>query len=63
MLSDEGFQTEAFIQLTNQNQTGVGDDARPLKRDFQKAAEGELKGLGFLLTHRGQRPAAPRPYP
>ena len=52
VLGDDGVQTEAFIQLTYQNQAGVGGDARPLKRDLQKAVEGELKWRGFFLTHR-----------
>ena len=46
------FETHTFIQLTYQNQAGVGGDARPLKRDLQKAVERELKGRGFFLTHR-----------
>ena len=43
VLGDDGVQTEAFIQLTYQNQAGVGGDTRPLKRDVQKADEAELK--------------------
>jgi hypothetical protein len=45
-------QPEAFVQLADQNQAGIGGDPRSLKRDLQKAVEGELKGLGFILTHR-----------
>ena len=52
VLGDDGVQTEACIQLTYQNQAGVGGDARPLKRDLQKTVEGELKWRGFFLTHR-----------
>ncbi len=44
---DDRRQTEALIQLTHQDQAGVGGDARPLKRDLQKAVERELKGLGL----------------
>jgi len=36
---------------SSQHQAGVRGDARSLKRDLQKAVEGELKGLGFFLTH------------
>jgi hypothetical protein len=49
---DDRLQPEAFIQLTDQNQAGVRGDARSLKRDLQKAVEGELKRLGFFVTHR-----------
>ena len=47
MLRDDRLQSEAFVQLTHQNQAGVGGDARPLKRDLQKSVERELKGLGL----------------
>jgi hypothetical protein len=49
---DDRLQPEAFVQLADQHQAGVGGDARSLERDLQKAVEGELKRLGFLLTHR-----------
>jgi hypothetical protein len=49
---DDRLQPEAFVQLTDQNQAGVGGDMGSLKRDLQKAAESELKGFGFFLTHR-----------
>ena len=52
VLGDDRVQPEAFIQLADQNQAGVGGDARPLKRDLQKPVERELKGRGFFLTHR-----------
>ena len=52
MCRNERLQSQAFIQLANQNETGIRGDARPLERDLQKAIEGELKGLGFFLTHR-----------
>ena len=52
MRSDNGLQAEAFIQLADQSQAGVGGDAGSLKRDLQKPVECELKGLGFFLTHR-----------
>ena len=52
MRGDDRLQTEAFIQLADQNQAGVGGDARSLKRDLQKPVERELKGLGFFLTYR-----------
>ena len=52
MRGDDRLQAEAFVQLADQHQPGVGRDARTLKRDFQKAVEGELKWLGFFLTHR-----------
>jgi hypothetical protein len=42
---------KAFVQLADENQAGIRGDARSLKRDLQKAVEGELKGLGFFLTH------------
>ena len=43
---------EAFIQLADEHQAGVRGDARSLKRDLQETVEGELKRLGFSLTHR-----------
>ena len=49
---DDRLKPEAFVQLADQNQTGIGGDARSLERDLQKPVEGELKGLGFFLTHR-----------
>ena len=52
MLGDDRLQPEAFVQLADQNQAGVRGDARSLKRDLQKPVEGELKRLGFFLTHR-----------
>ena len=33
---DDRLQPEAFVQLADQNQTGVRGDARSLKRDLQK---------------------------
>jgi hypothetical protein len=51
VLGEERLQPEAFVQLADQHQAGVRGDARSLKRDLQKAVEGELKGLGFFLTH------------
>ena len=56
VLSDNGLQAEAFIQLADQNQASVGGDAGSLKRDLQKPVECELKGLGFFLTHRVSPP-------
>ena len=47
VLGDERLQAQAFIQLANQNETGIGGDARPVERDLQKAIECELKGLGL----------------
>ena len=44
---DEPRKAKTFIQLTHQNQAGVGGDARPLKRDLQKPVERELKGRGL----------------
>lgn len=52
MPGDDRLKPEAFVQLADQNQTGIGGDARSLKRDLQKAVEGELKRLGFFVTHR-----------
>ena len=52
VLGDDRLQPEAFVQLADQNQAGVRGDARSLKRDLQKPVEGELKRLGFFLTHR-----------
>jgi hypothetical protein len=52
VLGHDRLQPEAFIQLADQNQAGVGGDARSLKRDLQEAVEGELERLGFFLTHR-----------
>ena len=52
MLSDDDLQAEAFIQLADQNQADGGGDARSLKRDLQNTVEGELKRLGFFVTHR-----------
>jgi hypothetical protein len=49
---DDPVQPEAFVQLADQNQAGIGGHARSLKRHLQKAVEGELKRLGFFLTHR-----------
>jgi hypothetical protein len=51
-LGDDRLQSEPFIQLADDNQASVGRDARSLKRDLQKPVEGELKALGFFLTHR-----------
>ena len=51
-LGDECRQPQAFIQLAHQNETGVGGDARSVKRDLQKAIERELKRLGLHFTHR-----------
>src|ERR1700687_675814 len=53
-LGADRLQPEAFVQLADQNQAGVQIDARSLKRDLQKAVEGELQRLGFFffLTHR-----------
>ena len=51
VLGEDRLQPEAFVQLADQYQDGVRGDARSLKRDLQKAVEGELKGLGFFLTH------------
>ena len=48
---DDPRKAKAFIQLTHQDQAGVGGDARPLKRDLQKSVERELKGLGLSCTH------------
>ena len=49
---------KAFIQLTHQNQAGIGGDARPLKRDLQKSVERELKGLTFVIHgHAGVSPS------
>jgi hypothetical protein len=47
MLRDDRLQSEAFVRFTDQNQAGVGGDARSLKRDLQKAVECELKWLGL----------------
>jgi hypothetical protein len=52
VLRDEMLQPQAFIQLTDQNEAGVGGDARSLERDFQEPVERELKGLVFLFTDR-----------
>jgi hypothetical protein len=52
VLGDDRLQPEAFIQFANQNQARVRGDARTLKRNLQKPVEGELKRLGFFLTHR-----------
>src|SRR4051794_9864197 len=49
---DDRLKPEAFVQFADQNQTGIGGDARSLKRNLQKPVEGELKRLGFLVTHR-----------
>lgn len=43
-------ETQAFVQLTHQNQTQIGGDPRTLKIDLQGGAEGELKRL-FLGSH------------
>ena len=45
MRGDDPRKAKAFIQLTHQNQAGIGGEARPLKRDLQKSVERELKGL------------------
>jgi hypothetical protein len=47
---DDRFQPEAFIQLADQNQTGVRGDTRSLKRNLQKPVKRELERLGFFLT-------------
>ena len=52
VLGEDRLQPKAFVQLADQHQAGVRGDARSLKRDLQKAVEGELKGLGFSLTDR-----------
>ena len=52
MLVDDRLKPEAFVQFADQNQTGIGGDAGSLKRDLQKAVEGELKRLGLFVTHR-----------
>jgi MmgE/PrpD C-terminal domain len=52
MLGNDRLQPEPFIQLADQNETGIGGDARSLKRNLQKPVEDELKRLGFFLTHR-----------
>ena len=44
---NERLQAQAFIQLANQDEAGVGRDARPVERDLQKAIERELKGLAL----------------
>ena len=59
VLGDECRQAQAFIQLAYQNETGIGGDARPLERDLQKAIEGELKGLGFVIQGVTLRSMAP----
>ena len=45
-------QPEALVQLTDQNQSGVGCDVRSLEGDLQQAVEGELKWRVFFFTHR-----------
>jgi hypothetical protein len=52
VLGDDRLKTEAFTQLTDQNQASIGGNARSLKRHLQKPVEGEVKRLGFFLTHR-----------
>jgi len=52
MRGDDRPQPEAFIQLADQNQASIGGHARSLKRHLQEPVEGELKRLGFFLTHR-----------
>ena len=52
VLGEDRLQPEAFVQLADQNQAGIRGDARSLKRNLQKPVEGELKRLGFFLTHR-----------
>jgi hypothetical protein len=52
VLGEDRLQPEAFVQLADQNQAGIRGDARSLKRNLQKPVEGELKRLGFFITHR-----------
>ena len=49
VVRDEFLQSEAFIQLTNKNKSGVGGDVRSLERNLQEAIEGELKRLVFFF--------------
>ena len=44
---NECFQPQAFVQLANQDEAGIGGAARPLEHDLQKAIERELKGLAW----------------
>ena len=43
-------QSEALVQLADQNQPGVGRDVRALELDFQEAVESELKRLDHKPT-------------
>ena len=52
VVGDELLQSEAFIQLADQNQPRVRRDMRSLERDLQQAVECELKRTVFFFTHQ-----------
>jgi hypothetical protein len=45
VLRDGRLQPQSLIQLTDQNEAGVGRDSRPLEADLQEPVERELKWL------------------
>ena len=47
MLLDQFSKPESLVELTHQDQTSVGSDARGLEIDLERSIEGKLKGLGF----------------
>ena len=51
VVGDALLQSEAFIQLADQNQPRVRRDMRSLERDLQQAVECELKRTVFFFTH------------
>ena len=51
MILDQPAQTEPLVQLANQNQPAIRGNSRPLKIDFEKPIEGELKRFVFFFTH------------
>src|SRR5687768_18160029 len=51
VLGEDRLQPEAFVQLANQNQARVRGDARTLKRDLQKAVEGDRKSTRLNSSH------------
>ena len=50
VVGDALLQSEAFIQLADQNQPRVRRDMRSLERDLQQAVECELKRTVFFFT-------------
>lgn len=51
MLGNEITEAQSLIQLTNQDQTTIGGNARSLEVDLEKTVERELKGLVLFVTY------------